>query len=215
MKTPEQRDFNQAALTWDASPTRMQLAADVGAALLARITPQAGMHVLDFGCGTGLLSLPWAARVARLTGADSAQGMLDIFADKAMRHGLAHVDTLHFDLDSDAALPCRYDLIVSSMTLHHVRDTAGLFRKLFAALNPGGQVALADLEPDDGLFHADNTGVFHFGFERSALQELLRQAGFEDIETGRAAEITRDTVRCERTFGIFLVTARRPAQSAA
>lgn len=54
--TPK-RDFNRAALTWDANPGRMKMAADIGTAITARVELTPTMRVLDFGCGTGLLSL--------------------------------------------------------------------------------------------------------------------------------------------------------------
>jgi len=206
MTTTDHRDFNQAALTWDASPTRMQLASDVSNAMLCRFTPHAGLRVLDFGCGTGLLSLPWAHRIARLIGADSAQGMLDVFSAKAAAHGLTNVCTLHLDLEKGDQLGGPYDLIVSSMTLHHIRDTAALFAHFYAALAPAGQLCLADLDPDGGLFHADNTGVHHFGFERETLRQLLLDCGFVDVQTGMAAKVHKG----ERTFSIFLVSARKP-----
>ena len=206
MTTTENRDFNQAALTWDASPTRMQLGSDVSSAMLARFTPHASLSALDFGCGTGLLSLPWAHQIAHLTGADSAQGMLDVFSTKAAAHGLTNITTLHLDLEKGDQLGGPYDLIVSSMTLHHIRDTAALFTHFYAALAPAGQLCLADLDPDGGLFHADNSGVHHFGFEREALRQLLLDCGFVDVQTGTAAEVRKG----ERTFSIFLISARKP-----
>ena len=211
MNTTEKRDFDQAALTWDSSPTRMQLASDVSATMLTCFTPHAGLRVLDFGCGTGLISLPWAAQINHLTGADSAQGMLDVFAGKAAQHGLPNVSTQHLDLENGGQLGGPFDLIVSSMTLHHIHDTAALLAHLFKALAPAGQVCLADLDPDGGLFHSDNTGVLHFGFEREALRQLLANAGFVDIEASTAAEVRKSNAEGERCFSIFLLSARKPA----
>lgn len=205
----EQRDFNQAALTWDDNPSRAKLGADVATAILGQVALRSDLRVLDFGCGTGLLSLPWADRIGHLTGADASTGMLDVFAEKAARHGLNHVGTRLLEAEC-GELGGPFDLIVSSMTLHHIRDTATLFGRLHAALAAGGQVCLADLDLDGGLFHADNTGVFHFGFARAALCQLLADSGFVDIRDHTASTVTKTTTAGERAFTVFLISARKP-----
>jgi len=209
MNPAEKRDFDRAALTWDASPMRMQLAAEVGAAMLARIELTPALRVLDFGCGTGLLSLPWVDRIGQLTGADTSAGMLAAFSEKIARHGLAGVSAVQ--LGDETVVPDGpYDLIVSSMTLHHVADIPALLRHLFAALAPGGRVALADLDPDDGLFHSDNTGVCHFGFAREQMRRWLAEAGFGEIGDATASTVRRATAAGERDFTIFVFTAKKP-----
>lgn len=208
MSTTPLRNFDQAALTWDDSPTRMQLAADIRAAILERMSPQPDWRVLDFGCGTGLLSLPWANRVKRLTGADLSSGMLEVFRDKAARHGLNNVDTLPLDHQT-SPLGGPFDLIVSSMTMHHIEDIPALLRRWFDALAPGGQLLAADLDLDGGRFHSDNTGVFHFGFERAWLEQTLTQAGFSVLEICTATNVRKNTAHGEESFSVFLIHARR------
>jgi len=50
------RDFDKEASTWDAPP-RIKLAQDVSKAILGRLHLTQDMDILDFGCGTGLVSL--------------------------------------------------------------------------------------------------------------------------------------------------------------
>jgi len=59
------------------------------------------------------------------------------------------------------------------MTLHHIADTGAILEKLNALLRPGGMIALADLDLEDGFFHDDPGEEVHHGFERSALQRIL------------------------------------------
>lgn len=57
----------------------------------------------------------------------------------------------------------RFDGIISAMALHHIKDTQHLLRTFTSHLHPGGFIALADLDREDGSFHTHgNEGVFHF-----------------------------------------------------
>jgi len=42
---------------------------------------------------------------------------------------------------------------------------------------PGGEIAIADLDKEDGDFHADNEGVMHFGFERGEFKKVEYKKG--------------------------------------
>ena len=95
------------------------------------------------------------------------------------------------------------------MTLHHVRDIPGIARAFKAALRPGGQLALADLDLDGGLFHAEPADVLHNGFDRGQLGEILAAAGFSGVGFRHATVIEKagaDGV--VRPFSVFLLTAR-------
>ena len=200
------RDFDAAAARWDANPMRVQLATATYRAIAAAVPLAPTMRALDFGCGTGLLTFLLHPHVASITGADSSAGMLATFREKAAAFGLADVATLHVDPEQGDTLGGPYDLIVSNMTLHHVADPAALIRLLHAHLTPGGHLCLADLDLDDGEFHADNTGVCHFGFERGALRQMFVDAGFTAVNDVTATAITRPTKRgVERTFTIFMM----------
>ncbi|HLO67864.1 MAG TPA: methyltransferase domain-containing protein [Holophaga sp.] len=194
--------FDAAAAGWDQEQRRVRMALDVAGAILDRVRPGADWRVLDFGAGTGLVTLALAPHVGTMTGADTSAGMLGQLEAKAAAQGLP-LAVRHLDGALDLGGP--YDLIVSSMTLHHVADVPGLLPRLAAALAPGGRVALADLEPEDGSFHGgDASDVFHKGFEPLTVKAWLEAAGFRDVDVRRAAE----TPKNGRTFGIFLATGR-------
>jgi 2-polyprenyl-3-methyl-5-hydroxy-6-metoxy-1,4-benzoquinol methylase len=202
----EKRDFDKEAREWDEYPGHVKLATDIAAAMSRHLSLNAKTDILDFGCGTGLLTLPWAPRVRSLTGVDSSQGMVDMMASKAAKQGLTNVKTLRLDLDKGAALGGRYDLIVSSMTLHHIRNIEALLKQFHRVLAPSGRICLADLDPDGGRFHSDNRGVFHNGFEREELRRAFAEAGFDDIRDATAVEETRPTSDgSTRRFTVFLM----------
>jgi 2-polyprenyl-3-methyl-5-hydroxy-6-metoxy-1,4-benzoquinol methylase len=203
------RDFDQEATAWDDNPVRVKLSEDLARALCAAVPLTPGMTVLDFGCGTGLVTLRIAPQVASVTGADTSRGMLGVLAAKAEAVGLDKVRP--FLIGPDGVLPGEtYDLVMSSMTLHHVEDIPALLRALHARLAPGGWLCVADLDPEDGAFHADPAGVFHNGIDRALLRGQLAAAGFSETTDAPAAEVTKpDRNGTPRTFSIFLMTGRK------
>ena len=197
--------FDERAQTWDEQPRRVQLAADIFAALERAIPLRPDMAALDYGAGTGLLTLALAPRVRRITAVDSSRGMLDVLARKAQAAGLGNVVRLLADFAEDPPPPGPYDLVTSAMTLHHVADIGGLLRIFFRLLGDGGVLALADLDAEDGTFHEQTAGIHHFGFDRAALSAQLAAAGFADIRFTTAARIAK-----AREYPVFLATARKP-----
>ncbi len=204
------RDFDSEAARWDENPFRVKLANDVAAAMIQEIHPSRDMQVLDFGCGTGLVTLKLQPLVKAITGADSSSGMLGVLKGKVEAQHLHNVSTQYVDFEAGARVAGAYDLIVSSMVTHHVPDTLALFKEWHRLLLPQGRVCFADLDTEDGSFHGDNTGVFHLGFDRQQLRQLLQQAGFRDVRD-RTATIVSKEVEGQglRQFPIFLITAAK------
>jgi tRNA (cmo5U34)-methyltransferase len=198
--------FDQAAATWDEQPRRVRLARAVADEITRQIHLSHDIDMLDFGCGTGLLTLALQPLVRSVTGADASSGMLDVLKQKVQAQGLANVTTILLDPEVPLSLDARFALIVSSMALHHVANLAPLFSRFHEQLEPGGRVALADLDREDGSFHEDTRDVFHLGFERSELQTLLAAVGFVGLNI-TTATITRKE---NRDYPVFLITGRRP-----
>lgn len=206
----ECRDFDQAAATWDEKPQRVKLAGEVADAIIREVSLTSDMNALDFGCGTGLLTLRLQPFVRTIIGADSSRGMLDILNAKIVAAGLDNVCSMHCDPAQGDALKGKYHLIVSSMTLHHVQEIEPLFALFHAAMIPGGTLCLADLDLDEGQFHADSTGVFHDGFDRAAVRTALTTAGFIEVRDLTVTEIVKPAADgTTRSFSVFLMIARK------
>jgi ubiquinone/menaquinone biosynthesis C-methylase UbiE len=207
------RDFDAAAATWDQNEERLQMALGVADAMAAELRPAGGERVLDYGTGTGVVALRLAPQVKEIVCADSSRGMLDVLDGKLQTSGRTNARTMFLDLEQGRdglGLP-PFDLVVSSMAMHHIADTGALLGAFFSLLAPGGRMAVADLDTEPGDFHADNTGVRHFGFDRAKLQTLARDAGFVDVATSTAYRMKKTTAAgVEREFPIFLLTGRRP-----
>ncbi|HPO16828.1 MAG TPA: class I SAM-dependent methyltransferase [Candidatus Hydrogenedentes bacterium] len=204
------RNFDIEAAAWDEEPRRVQLANDLFHAINNGVVLTPSMNALDFGCGTGLVTLLLAERTGHVTGVDSSQGMLEVLNAKIQSRQIGNVMAYKADMHLGNTLEKgAYDLIVSTMTLHHIPEIMPLLEQFAKALKPGGHVCLADLDPENGEFHTNTEGVFHYGFNRLAFQDSLSQAGFCDLSVKTAAEIIKpDKNGNIKTFTVFLATGR-------
>ncbi len=200
--------FNSIAASWDDNPVRSGIARGVAGAILERIAPTGRERALEFGAGTGLVTALLSPSLRSVVAADNATGMLAILRLKADELGLTNVEPCEADL-SKAVPGGPFDLIFSSMTLHHIEDIPALLARLAASLSPGGRVALADLESEDGTFHGEVAGVMHHGFDLQTFSGWLRDAGFTDIDI-RRAHVVHKTGADGRAhdYPVFLALAR-------
>ena len=129
----------------------------------AQLPAWPGAELLDLGCGTGLELTWYFARnpAARVTGIDLAPGMLTALRERFPGKDLTLICGSYFDVELGED---RFDGAVSVESLHHftAAEKLPLYRKLYAALRPGGTLILTD------YFAADEDE------ERRPRQELLR-----------------------------------------
>jgi tRNA threonylcarbamoyl adenosine modification protein (Sua5/YciO/YrdC/YwlC family) len=148
---------------------------------LTTASGSAAERMLELGTGTGETArrLLEAHPNAFLVGIDSSAKMLAVARDSLPPD---RVDLRVAPIEE--ALPDGpFDLVASALCVHHLsgREKAGLFRRIRAALRPGGRFVLADVVvPDDP---ADATIPLTPGFDRpSPLADQLRwlaEAGFD------------------------------------
>jgi ubiquinone/menaquinone biosynthesis C-methylase UbiE len=208
MPTPNR--FDGQAATWDNEPRRVALARDVAAAMLrmGNLTPD--MDVLDYGCGTGLVTLALSPHVRLITAADSSTGMLETLSSKIEAAGITNVRPTYMDLTTQEPPWTTYDAIVSSMTLHHLPDVAKVLRAFRGMLCGRKVICLADLDTEGGRFHPDPTGVYHQGFDRAELQKLVEKECYLDVRFETAHIMTRPAADGSmQDFSIFVMAARR------
>lgn len=202
--------FDDRAQTWDADPVKQERAEAVATALRQRVPLSPAWNALEYGCGTGLLSFALHADLGRIMLADSSPGMLAVLDRKIAAAGLTHLHSLALDLLTDPLPAERYDLIFTLMTLHHVADVGRLLRIFHDLLRPGGWLAIADLDQEDGSFHGPGfTG--HNGFDRETLRAQLTEAGLGGVEFCTAYVMKKMTGQGPREYPLFLAVAAHPS----
>ena len=210
---PDAAHFDAKAREWEQNPVFRERGEKLAAAIRARVPLHTGMRVLDYGCGTGALSFPFANEVGAALLADHSAGMLAVCAEKIAGQGLSHYTTSQLDLMSgpmpaDLVTEARFDLVVTAMTLHHVPDTDRILRIFYDLLAPGGHLCVADLDREDGSFHGPEVDV-HWGFERAALGAKIAAAGFVEHQFDTVYAISKDSDTGPRDYPVFLMHARR------
>ena len=158
-------------------------------------------RVLDVGCGPGWFPLELAecAPQAAVTGIDLSRPMLTT----ATAHARAgrHDQAVHFAQARGEVLPfadATFDLVVSTLALHHVQDPAAALAELRRVVRPSGRILVADLRRDihpwlwtlfkvgqvgiDGLALCENgepSSSIAASYTPSEAHRLALQAGWE------------------------------------
>lgn len=201
-------NFDDKAKTWDSDPIKQERALAVAAAIRQRIPLSSAWRALEYGSGTGLLSLTLHADLGSITLADASPGMLAVLEAKLAAAQIDRLHPLRLDLTCDPLPVERYDLIYTLMTLHHVAEIEQLLRDFQGLLQPGGWLGVADLDREDGSFHgAGFTG--HCGFDREVLRAQLVDAGFSGVEFSTCYRMKKATDQSIREYPLFLAVATR------
>ena len=110
---------------------------------ILRYLPDSPRDVLELGCGTGMLTSPIAQRFpdASLTAVDAAPEMIDVARRRLAARQVSFVGSMFEDLQ---LAPAGFDLITSNMSLHHIAEKGPFYRRLRAALRPGGFLIFGD-----------------------------------------------------------------------
>jgi ubiquinone/menaquinone biosynthesis C-methylase UbiE len=205
----EHKRFDDEAATWDDDPGHEKRQVAVAHAIKEAVNLSPQMRALEVGGGTGRLSILLANRVGSVVVTDPSAGMVKVARERIEAAGLSdRLRAVQADLTVDR-LDAAYDVVWSSMALHHVQDLDGLLRSVAGLLVDGGRLAIADLDEDpDGAFHTDKVDFDgHHGFDRQRLAEQLARAGFADVSFVDATTILKG----DREFGVFLCTAIKGA----
>ena len=165
-------DFNYKAETFD-SPKNIFLANLVCQAVEKQIDLLSDKEILDFGGGTGLLTLPLAKQVKSVTLVDISEKMLEQARLKAEQQDIKNIQFLEQDLLKNP-MEQEFDLIVVSRVLHHMPDLDEALSLFHQHLKEDGQLLLADFT---------KTEANHHRFDLAELEKQLIEHGFSSVHS--------------------------------
>ena len=195
--------FEHKAENYEQTKNRVDNVENIANSILSNIDLDKAMHLMDFGSGTGLLLKRIAPYVARITAIDISPSM-NKQLNKKRKDLECELEILEIDL-AKSRLDRIFDGIISSMTMHHVEDLGSMFENFYVMLNDDGVIAIADLDLEDGSFHTEDTGIFHFGFDRNVFSNFAVAAGFRNVKVISASTVHKP----QGDYPIFLLTGNR------
>ena len=201
--------FDEAAKNWDKNQMHIQRTNAIANELLPLIDKIKITRALEFGAGTGLLSLLLKDKFADITLMDSSLEMISIAREKIANGGFCHLHPVFFDLEKENYTDKTFDFIFTQMSLHHIVNIAKMILKFHTLLNSDGILTIADLCKEDGSFHDANfTG--HNGFDPDDLVKLMKKNGFREINY-KSCFVIKKTVNngTEKEFPLFLLNAKK------
>ena len=209
MTKNEVNQFDQKAAQWDENSNRVKLAQAIAGAILQSVPLNKKTAAVELGCGTGLVTLFLCDKLKSITAVDNSSGMLEKLKEKIRKENTANITPFLMDLTGQIMLPEKYDLAFSSMTFHHIENYMELLKKMFDILKPGGTIAVADLEAEDGSFHSADTQIAHRGFEKDDFAQSLKKTGFINVKCTTAFVIPGTSRGSNRDYPIFLATGTK------
>lgn len=170
--------FNEKAKTWD-TPEKIEKAAFYGRKIKEVLHKDHFSKVLEIGCGTGLLGSQFWQSNSQYVGLDTSSEMLSVLHSKCDEKDL--VRSYLVNMDTEEVPEKDFDLVVSSMAFHHLKDPKNTVQRLAPHLSANAAVAVIDLRSEDGSFHPDpqGMGVHHSGFSEEEIRAWATALGAE------------------------------------
>jgi arsenite methyltransferase len=134
-------DFFDSRTTYDTEGEKQPREAK---RLLESVAVESGQSILDIACGTGLLAIPSAQKVApagSVIGVDFSSGMLAQAKEKMIAIGVDNLELIEADIDSVEFASEQFDLIFCCSAIVYLVDIPQIINKCYKWLKFGGCLA--------------------------------------------------------------------------
>lgn len=168
--------FEQMAKRYD-SEDRIALAEVIVKEVKPILRHSQTESLLDYGSGTGLVSLELAPLVDSVILVDASEKMLEVAKAKIDHKEMTNATVFHADFTTETPT-LKADIVLVSLVLLHIPDTKIILQALHHILNDGGKLIIIDFDKNDQVDHPK----IHPGFLHEELKEMLSDVGFTSID---------------------------------
>lgn len=202
-------DFDIQSITWD-DERRKNRAKLIAQEISKSIHIEKQYTALEFGCGTGLISFCLNDKFEMITLVDTSKGMVDVLNSKINEFEIDNMKAYQIDINESNILPENsYDVIYTSMALHHIVDTETTIKNLYKLLKSDGYLCIIDLDEEEGSFHKEEKDFNgHNGFNKNALKNVLLEIGFKEVETNTFYEDVKVVEEMKVKYSLFLMIGK-------
>ncbi|MDR3598327.1 methyltransferase domain-containing protein [Clostridium sp.] len=201
-------NFDDVAREWD-NEKRIERAKIIADKIKTTIGVGQDKSVMEFGCGTGLISFNLYNKFKNITLIDTSKEMINVVNSKIEALNINNVNACCEDLvntESDK----KFDIIYSSMALHHIIDINELSKKFYDMINLNGTLCIVDLNKDDGSFHKNEIGFNgHNGFSKTWLKNVLEVNGFSNIKYETFYKGIKEIDNNKLEYSLFIMTCQK------
>lgn len=148
--------------------------------------------VLDFACGTGIVTTQIASCVQKIRAIDIADEMVQITKTKIEEQNLLNIEVSQTDLFDDCLKPGTYDVVTAYNVLLYVENFDEVMNRIKSLLKPGGifisaSDCLGETITKEGIqkFIKSHTGAMPYVafYSQKKLRQKISDAGFEVLES--------------------------------
>ncbi|PAV28921.1 hypothetical protein CIL05_14960 [Virgibacillus profundi] len=174
----ENNVFEQLAKRYDTEE-RMALAKVIVKEVRQELQNSKSKSLIDYGSGTGLVSLELSDLMDSILLVDSSEQMLEVAKVKISNKGITNSKILYSDFTQAQETPeLKADIVLMSLVLLHIPDTKKISQVLFNILNNDGKLIIIDFDKNDKINHPK----VHNGFSHEELKKGLSEVGFKSTE---------------------------------
>jgi 2-polyprenyl-3-methyl-5-hydroxy-6-metoxy-1,4-benzoquinol methylase len=147
--------------------------------------------VLDFGCGTGLVSNEVAVNVKMVHAIDISSKMIEIAKTKAIEREIQNIDYAYTTIFDNRYKKSSFDVVLAFYVFHLLDDSLKVLQRMNELLKPGGLIisvtpCLGEKPILNSLLSiGSKIGITPkiTSFKISELEQLFKKENFEIVET--------------------------------
>ncbi len=194
-------EWDEFAIDWDVNSDVREYSEKAYATWMEKVAPAVAdlshSRVLDFGCGTGLLTEKLAEKCGQVIALDSSPSMIEVLEQKIEASGANNISTLVATVDNQSIanqplLSAGFDMVVASSVCSFLADYEATLCAIASLLKPGGWFVQWD---------------WISGMPEESLRKAFRTAGLAEENIGPAFSMESK----DGSAGVVMGVGRKPS----